>query len=189
MELRTDSGERILLDVGMPLTRPDGSDWPRGTMNRPCQQLRDEGVLPDINGLYPGLPAEISALVLSHAHLDHYGLAHQIHPDVPVYGSPGTLEILKASKLFIPEANVPSNMQELPATSKITIGSYSVLGIPVDHAAPDSRALLVEADGQRLLYSGDLRAHGRQRNLFDRLPDAAKPIDVLILEGTTVRSA
>jgi ribonuclease J len=61
-----------------------------------------------------------------------------------------------------------------------------VLGIPVDHAAPDSRALLVEADGQRLLYSGDLRAHGRQRHLFDKLSETAGSIDVLVLEGTTV---
>ena len=40
--------------------------------------------------------------------------------------------------------------------------------------------------GSDLLYSGDLRAHGRQRHLFDELPEAAGAIDVLVLEGTTV---
>lgn len=186
VELWSAIGDRILLDVGMPLTQPDGRDWPRGTMTRPGEELRREGVLPDIDGLYAGSSPEVSALVLSHAHLDHYGLAHYVHPDIPVYGSRGTIELLRASKLFVPDPAIPSGLRELPNASTISIGSFSVRGIPVDHAAPDSRALLVEADGQRLLYSGDLRAHGRRRHLFDDLPEAAGAIDVLVLEGTTV---
>ena len=186
VELRSARGDRILLDVGMPLTQPDASDWPRGTMTRPGEELRREGVLPDIDGLYAGSTPGVSALVLSHAHLDHYGLAHYVHPDIPVYGSRGTIEMLRASKLFVPDAAVAADLRELPTAGTVSITSFSVRGIPVDHAAPDSRALLVEADGQRLLYSGDLRAHGRQRHLFDELPEAAGPIDVLVLEGTTV---
>lgn len=186
VELQSARGDRILLDVGMPLTQPDGSDWPRGTMTRPGEELRREGVLPDIDGLYAGSTPGVSALVLSHAHLDHHGLAYHVHPDIPVYGSRGTIEMLRASKLFVPDAAIPAKLRELPNPGTVSIGSFSVRGIPVDHAAPDSRALLVEADDQRLLYSGDLRAHGRQRHLFDELPEAAGPIDVLVLEGTTV---
>lgn len=186
VELRADTGERILLDLGMPLSQPDGSDWPRGTMTRPNQELRAKGVLPPIDGLYADSTPEFSALVLSHAHLDHHGLAHYVHPKVPVYGSRGTIEVLRVSSLFVPDAVVPSDMRELPIAGIVAIGPFVVRGIPVDHAAPDSRALLVEADGQRVLYSGDLRAHGRRRQLFDSLPEAAGPVDVLILEGTTV---
>ncbi|MCC6503625.1 MAG: MBL fold metallo-hydrolase [Deltaproteobacteria bacterium] len=189
IELRANSGERILLDLGMPLTQPNGSDWPRGTMTRPSQELRAGGVLPDVDGLYDDSKPEFSAVVLSHAHLDHHGLAHHIHPDVPVYGSRGTIEMLKASSLFIPGIAIPADMRELPFDAAVAIGSFAVRGIPVDHAAPDSRALLIEADGQRILYSGDLRAHGHQRHLFDSLPEMAGPIDVLILEGTTVGQA
>ena len=45
----------------------------------------------------------------------------------------------------------------------------------------------MEADGKRLFYSGDLRAHGRKGSLFERL--VAHPpenVDVLLLEGTTI---
>lgn len=186
VELRAASGERLLLDAGMPLTGPDGSDWPQGTMVRPGDELRAEGVLPDIEGLYAGSGAEFAGLVLSHAHVDHYGLAHYVHPEVPVYASPGTIAMLDVSRLFIPDAAVPADIRALSAEEPTTIGSFSVRGIPVDHVAPDSRALLVEADGQRLLYSGDLRAHGRHRELFDALPWAAGEVDVVVLEGTTV---
>lgn len=186
VELESDGGDRILFDVGMPLTRPDGSDWPRGTMTRPANELRSEGVLPDIDGLYAGAEPRYRALFISHAHLDHHGLARHVHPDVPVYASRGTIEMLKASRLFVPDAAIPVSLWELPVGTAVNTGTFTVSGIPVDHAAPDSRALLVEADGQRVLYSGDLRAHGRQRHLFDALPSAAGPVDALVLEGTTV---
>lgn len=189
VELQAMSGERILLDVGMPLTQPDGSDWPRVTMTRPSNELRSEGILPDIDGLYAGSNPKFSALVLSHAHLDHHGLAHHVHPNVPVYGSLGTIEMLKVSKLFVPDAVVPKGMRELPVEETVDIGPFNVRGILVDHAAPDSRALLVKADGQSVLYSGDLRAHGRQRHLFDSLPAKAGTVDALILEGTTIGQA
>lgn len=189
VELQAYNGERILLDVGMPLTKPDGSDWPRNTMTRPSQDLRREGVLPDVDGLYADATPEFSGLVLSHAHLDHHGLAHHVHPDVPVYGSRGTIAMLRVSTLFVTDAVVPSNMCELPVADSVAIGAFTVRGIPVDHAAPDSRALLIEADKQRVLYSGDLRAHGRQKHLFESLPTEAGPVDVLILEGTTIGQA
>lgn len=186
VELRADSGKCILLDVGMPLTQPDGSDWPRGTMARPSPELRTEGVLPDIEGLYADSTPRFSALMLSHAHVDHYGLAHHVHPGIPVYGSRGTIAMLRASKLFVPDASLPTDLRHLDFDNDVAVGPFKVRGIPVDHAAPDSRALLVEADGKRVLYSGDLRAHGRSRHLFETLPQKAGVVDVLILEGTTV---
>jgi len=66
-----------------------------------------------------------------------------------------------------------------------------VTAIPVDHAAPDSRALLVEADGQRLLYTGDLRAHGRTGFRFENMlvDERLLGVDWLLVEGTTLGSS
>jgi ribonuclease J len=155
-------------------------------MTRPSAELRAEGVLPDIEGLYADSLPTFAGLMLSHAHLDHHGLAHHVHADVPVYASPGTIAMLKVSALFIPDVVAPTDIRLLPVSEPVIIGSFTVHGIPVDHAAPDSRALLVEADGQRLLYSGDLRAHGHHRELFESLPEAVPGVDVLLLEGTTI---
>jgi ribonuclease J len=57
----------------------------------------------------------------------------------------------------------------------------------VDHSAYDAYAILIEADGARLFYTGDLRAHGRKGNLFEKLLRVPpKHIDVLLMEGTTI---
>ncbi len=57
----------------------------------------------------------------------------------------------------------------------------------MDHSAYDAHALLVEADGKRLLYSGDFRGHGRKAMLFERfLANPPGEIDLLLMEGTTL---
>lgn len=40
----------------------------------------------------------------SQAHLDHHGLAYCAHPDMPGHASPGAVELLRISRLFIPDA-------------------------------------------------------------------------------------
>ncbi|HET6498645.1 MAG TPA: MBL fold metallo-hydrolase [Coriobacteriia bacterium] len=190
IEVTADDGTRILLDFGMPLYDETGADYPFGTPQRPTPELLHEGVLRDITGLYAHDPTspDIAAIVLTHAHIDHYGLAHHAHPAIPVYGSRGTLAILEVGEVFFPDAVLPADLRLLPDDASLQIGSIAVTGIPVDHAAPDSRALLVEADGQKLIYSGDLRAHGRTAFRFDRmLADLRlKEADWLLLEGTTL---
>jgi ribonuclease J len=190
IEVAADDGTRVLLDLGMPLVAPDGGEFPRGTPQRSTAELLEEDVLRTIPGLYPSDPAapDIAGIILTHSHLDHYGLAHHAHPEIPVWGSRGTIAILDVGRVFFPDAELPSDLRTLPDDEVLAIGGLSITAIPVDHAAPDSRALLVEADGQRLLYSGDLRAHGRTRHRFKKMlsDERLKGVDWLLLEGTTL---
>ena len=193
VEVAADDGTRILLDLGMPLQAPDGGDFPRGTPQRPTEELIAEGVLVDVPGVFPHDPAapDMAAIVLTHSHLDHYGLAHHAHPGIPVYGSKGTLAILEVGRVFFPDAALPADLHLLPTEEPLTLGGLTVTDIPVDHAAPDSRALLCEADGQRLLYTGDLRAHGRTGFRFEKLiaDERLRGVDWLLCEGTTLGSS
>lgn len=193
IEVSSNSGTRILLDLGMPLVTPEGDEFPRGTPERSTKELIAEGVLRDIPGLYPHDPAapSISAIILTHAHLDHYGLAHHAHPSIPVYGSDGTVYILEVGSVFFPDSDLPSKLRLIPKDKPLRFNDLTVVAIPVDHAAPDSRALLVEADGQRLLYTGDFRAHGRTAFRFEKMLEAARlrEIDFLLIEGTTLGSS
>jgi ribonuclease J len=110
-----------------------------------------------------------------------------VHPGIPVYASRGTLAILEVNRIFLGESAQPADLRPLPDDEPLRIGSLTVTGIPVDHSAFDSRALLVEADGQKLVYSGDLRAHGRTGFRFEKLladPRLQQP-DWLLIEATT----
>jgi ribonuclease J len=101
--------------------------------------------------------------------------------------------MLMAGSLFAgPKTEIPRDRQTTLETRKtINIGGISVTGLSVDHSAYDSMAFLIEADGKRLLYSGDLRLHGRKRGMARALYKfiAEKPVDILLMEGTNFRKS
>jgi ribonuclease J len=169
IEVAADDGTRILLDLSMPLQTPGGGDFPRGTPQRPTEELIAEGVLVGVPAvfLHDLTAPDLVAIVLMHSHLDYCGLAHHAHPEIPVYGSRGTLVVLDVGRVFLPDAALPADLRLLPDDEPLRFGGLTVTAIPVDHAASDSRAMLCVADGHRLLCTGDLRAHGRTGFRFE----------------------
>ena len=176
--------DRILLDLGLPL--PSEEDDQRA-VDHTIDDLLAFGVLPNVSGVYANDIPSIKAVVVSHVHQDHIGLGQYVHPDIPVYATEGTWALQDALRPFLPQSNDISSRKMLPKHESIQMGALSVTALPVDHSAPDAVALLVEGDGKRLLYSGDLRAHGRKAGLYDRLIQRLSgSIDILLLEGTTI---
>ena len=162
-------GARLLLDLGLPL---DGN---------PDDHTRH----PDIDGLAGG--SDLLALVLSHGHRDHTGLSHLAGPDLPVALGAATLAILKAAATFVPDCHVPTNTVPLADRQPLRLGPFTVTPYLVDHSAYDAYALLIEAGGQRLFYTGDVRGHGRKGALFERLlRDPPRNIDTLLMEGSSL---
>ena len=69
----------------------------------------------------------------------------------------------------------------------LAIGPFTVTPFLVDHSAYDAYALLIESDGKRVFYSGDLRSHGRKGTLFARLKaNPPKNVNALLLEGSSL---
>ncbi len=160
-------GQRLVLDVGRPLSAPHDAFVP----------------LPAVPGLGDGDPA-IRAVLVSHGHQDHWGLIDQVHRSIPRYIGKGAADILRAAQFW----GTGVDMREtghFQDRVPLTFGPFTVTPYLVDHSGFDAYALVVEAGGQRLMYSGDIRGHGRKSALFDRMVDQPPlGIDALLLEGT-----
>lgn len=127
------------------------------------------------------------AVVLSHGHPDHYGLIGTVPSDVPIYLGEATQRILREAQFFSPIGADLDAADHLRDRQPIEFGAFTITPYLVDHSAFDSYGLLVEAGGRRLMYSGDIRATGRKRGLFDRfLADPPGGVEVLLLEGTSI---
>ncbi len=171
IELDAD-GVRLVLDVGRPLNAAMDAKIP----------------LPSVSGLDNGDDPTLAGLVISHPHQDHYGLADQVSPKVPIYIGEAAHRILRESAFFTPSGLDCTPAGFLQNRKPFAVGPFRLTPFLNDHSAFDAYSLLIEAGGRRVFYTGDIRAHGRKAALFKKLLSSPpKNIHVLLMEGTHVR--
>ena len=179
VELQTKRA-RILIDFGLPLKE----DHPQKEIQKKSkEQLIKDKLLPGISGLYE--TPEFNCILISHAHQDHYGLLSFVHPDIPLYTSKGTKELIELSYLFNQTNCNLQNIKTIEAWKPFEIEDIKITPYLVDHSGFDSMAFLIETENKKIFYSGDFRGHGRKNVLFETMiENPIKDIDYLIMEGT-----
>ena len=159
----TTAKTRILLDAGNELDK-------------------DEVTLPAIEGLFDN--PSFDAVFISHYHGDHLGLAYYIDNSIPLYIGEASYRIVRAADDY-KGINSISPDGFLRHLQPIGVGDITVTPFLCDHSAFDSYMFLCEAEGEKILYTGDFRSNGRKsfQRLLQVLPDK---VDKLICEGTTL---
>ncbi len=169
VEIRTDKA-KILIDLGMPL------DYDKHTTEEQTE------IRHNAEEWCKG----VDALFLSHAHADHYGFLDLLTQDTPIYATEETFVMLALDGILGDDPTEHLKKRPLTSGQSCEVADIKVTAYTVDHSAYGACAFLIECDGKRILYSGDIRLHGVKGILYKNLP---KDIDYLLLEGTNVLRA
>jgi len=116
----------------------------------------------------------------------------ELPANIPVYATVPTSKIMLVGSIYAGGIKLPRDrFVPLPFSrssedcTSVLIGDLRVTAYPVDHSAYGAVALLVEHGGIRLLYTGDLRFHGRKPGMRRRLVRELRgKLDLLVIEGT-----
>ena len=172
-EIKT-AKDRIIIDIGSELPTAETKE---------NTDFRIEGVTagtPNCDGVF-----------VTHYHGDHVGMFEKVLPNIPIFMGETSKQIFATVQQVIKDKLDKGN-PELIATfktftpgKKLTIKDITITPLSIDHSAYDAYALLIKAEGKRILHTGDFRMHGARGSkmplVFEKY---ASNIDVLITEGT-----
>src|SRR5262252_6308066 len=112
-------------------------------------------IMPDIRYLLDERH-NLLALVLTHAHEDHFGAVLDLWPRlrVPIYATPFTAALFQAKRLAEPGApDIPINVIALG--TRFTVGGFDIELVSMSHSIPESNGLIIRTPLGTVLHTGD----------------------------------
>lgn len=183
-------GSRIVVDIGMPLVDEGGDKFDeKKYKGLSGLELVNEGILPDIKGFYGwDLHSKpVDGLLISHSHTDHYGFYGYLRKDLSYYLGDGTRRVIDLNGRLFGGRDPIEKYETFQSGVPFRVGPFTITPYLMDHSAFDAYAFLIEAEGKKVLYSGDFRRHGRKEKAFEWfLRNVPRHVDALLLEGTMV---
>lgn len=137
------------------------------------------------------------AVLYTHYHGDHLGLFHHVPDSIPQYIGRVAKQVVEVkyeqlTKIHDKEKadsyqsalDVVKKMRTFNAGDRLQIGDISITPYFVSHSAYESFMFLIEAEGKRILHTGDFRGHGYLSKGLSKLLPLLGRLDVLTIEGT-----
>lgn len=188
-----DNGEdRLIMDFGMP-----NEDYDEAANLSATEALIEAAKLPAIPHLYDTAdfqselldvkdsPYANQAVCISHLHLDHNAGLKYLPKNMTVYMSEETKALYDSLLASDLEVEVSADLQGVPYNTPIEIGHYTVTFIANDHDTVGTSSILIQAHDKRIVHSGDVRKHGYHPGNITNMIEQVKPVDLLMIEGTS----
>lgn len=157
----------------------------------------------------------VDGVLISHSHVDHVSYVHHLREDIPIYLNQQSYLILKAledtgaatfseylnlKKTFYlapnskgdgykrPKISVERDIRIIDPYETFSIGDFNIRSAPVDHSLPGATGYIAENDDDTIVYTGDLRFHGRHPELTKKFVEESKKSKptMLVTEGTRI---
>ncbi|MGI9333410.1 MAG: ribonuclease J [Gammaproteobacteria bacterium] len=139
MNLYGHDGAWLMVDCGMMLDR----------------QRADTVLLPD-PAFARQLGADLRALLLTHAHLDHIGAVPDLWAQLrcPIYATPFTAAVVRQMAQSY-EPPVALDLRVVRPGTRHTVGPFDIEWITLTHSTPEPSALLLRTPAGSLFHTGD----------------------------------
>lgn len=149
-----------------------------GSLTHEGRLLHDATVLDGLEEL---------GIFVSHNHNDHCGLLPFVNPKIPVLMSADGAALHAGLVESGTLPGTPATVRSVQEGERVSIGDLQLEVILVDHDIPGAAGFVLEADGRRVAWTGDWRAHGHAPERMTEFAERAAGVDLLITEGTTLR--
>lgn len=136
------------------------------------------------------------AVFITHYHMDHVGEYMKVKKKIPIYIGEQAKDIFMIYQNRMKEPKISQVTQKhidrlkifrtFEPNVEVIVGDIKITPIRVDHSAYDSYMFLVQAEGKKILHTGDFRTHGPIGKDIPNLLKSIGKVDTLICEHTTL---
>jgi ribonuclease J len=192
--LLQDKGTKIFLDFGMSFALKKQYYSLPFLSPRSEKSLQELGILPKLEGFYrfDDKTAEVDAVFLSHAHMDHSAYISFINREIPVYCGETTetiLQVLGEMRATALEFDVEDIVfKPFRTGDSITVDGLEIEPVHVDHSVPGAYGFIIHTSNGAVVYTGDFRAHGTKPEMTSDFVEKAKEADpvAVVTEATNM---
>jgi len=192
--LLEDKSTRLFLDFGTSFSKQSiYFQWPE-LMPANIDDLFKTNVLPKFKNFYRfshGKPF-VDAILLSHAHTDHYGHIPLVRKEIPILTGRYTKDLIKIRNRTYYQTWDRKvghlEFRELKTGLSKTINDITIDPFSVDHSVPGAHAYIIHTSSGDVVYTGDFRLSGFMKGLTEKFIDRLKRPDIkcMICEGTNL---
>jgi ribonuclease J len=182
--------EIIIIDIGLNVDKISQFGEREDFIDKPMKELYELDIIPDDN-ILEKYKDKIKAIILTHAHLDHVGAVNFIAPkyNVPIYGSPYTIEIIKEQEKEYGIV-LPNDLKKISPNSSIKISDKITINfINITHSIPQALMIDIQTNKGHIVFSGDFKFDnfpliGKKPNI-KKLREIGKEGVLLLITETT----